>query len=1007
MYRLILTLLLIAVFASTTEAQQLTVDPEINKLISYQVGSRMAESVPLQSDLLKAQFAERMSQRKTQNMRMKGAADHPALDANFKQYTPHNTGSNGLSEPFVRFVEEDSKGNLYFSTYGIDKWNGFTWENMNPRNSGLPNANIQDMLEDRNGNLWFATFTGLVRIDAQTNNMQVIQVGSGLRSNLVYTLHESKNGKIFAGHRWNETFGGGVSVLNAGGFVEKTFAGEFGLHGDSIEDFVESDGKLYIATAADPTNGEWGGVNVYSIQGDSIETFYHKDNSDLPYNEVSSLEIDGDGNIWAGFFTNPSIGHTEGGVAMFDGTAWTHFSNDKGNDVGVLVTDLLFDNDGTLWVGATDGAYSSNGTSFAKVTDVDDDGFLIENVGSITELNDGRIAFSKFQVNQQAGGVSILTPEDNTWEHMSSRDGGNNSLVKFGADYDSKGNLWSTGFQGVQKFDGETWETWTAKDGLGDTYGWDLIVDSNDNIWVNTATNGLTRINADGSLDIINEHGTFVESNYEASNGDLWFGDYYSNAETLGSNGLLQYDGTNYTVYDSTDGLPAGTNGAILSIAEDQEGRILAATNEGLFRLEGGTFSKWEYDGYAGYVTKLHLDSNDRLWINGSGGITSMFDGFVWQHFNIYDGVESWVEDIEEDLSGRVWLSQPNGAVVYDNGTFHRVSPKDGVPIGGQVYDLAPSPDDAGKMSFGTYGSGLITMDTELPVVASEITDNPDDQGGWIRVNVDGYLLSQNYTGKAADAWRVEVNVDGNWEAAAPVSPASSKSINVSVPVTKPTGDSPDETNSYEFRIVALDEDTEVIGISEAVTGFAEDNIPPAQVQAVVADKADGNISLSWEAVEDNDVNGYAVYASSVTDFAETEPLGFTSSLSIQLEEDGDEELVVVARDNHNNYGSPSEAVFTSNERIAGLPDDFELKQNYPNPFNPVTKISYALPQSSHTRITVYNSIGQQVATLLNEVKSAGNHEVNFNAEQLNSGMYIYRIEAGSFSQTRKMMLIK
>jgi hypothetical protein len=89
------------------------------------------------------------------------------------------------------------------------------------------------------------------------------------------------------------------------------------------------------------------------------------------------------------------------------------------------------------------------------------------------------------------------------------------------------------------------------------------------------------------------------------------------------------------------------------------------------------------------------------------------------------------------------------------------------------------------------------------------------------------------------------------------------------------------------------------------------------------------------------------------------------------------------------------------------IPDRFVLMQNYPNPFNPTTRIRFGLPQASDVLIEVYNVLGQKVATLLNARKPAGYHEVEFDASQLGSGLYIYRIKAGNFQQVKKMMLMK
>ncbi len=85
----------------------------------------------------------------------------------------------------------------------------------------------------------------------------------------------------------------------------------------------------------------------------------------------------------------------------------------------------------------------------------------------------------------------------------------------------------------------------------------------------------------------------------------------------------------------------------------------------------------------------------------------------------------------------------------------------------------------------------------------------------------------------------------------------------------------------------------------------------------------------------------------------------------------------------------------------------FELGQNYPNPFNPSTVISYSIPQASNVTLKVYDILGNEVATLVNQFQNANSYKVNFNAASLASGVYIYKIEAGSFTMSKKMLLLK
>ncbi len=96
------------------------------------------------------------------------------------------------------------------------------------------------------------------------------------------------------------------------------------------------------------------------------------------------------------------------------------------------------------------------------------------------------------------------------------------------------------------------------------------------------------------------------------------------------------------------------------------------------------------------------------------------------------------------------------------------------------------------------------------------------------------------------------------------------------------------------------------------------------------------------------------------------------------------------------------------NGAVASLiPDPYGLHQNYPNPFNPATEISYSLPKAGHVNISVYNIMGQKVAELVNNNLTAGIHSVEWDASAMSSGIYLYRIEAEEFSDTKKMLLIK
>jgi hypothetical protein len=94
------------------------------------------------------------------------------------------------------------------------------------------------------------------------------------------------------------------------------------------------------------------------------------------------------------------------------------------------------------------------------------------------------------------------------------------------------------------------------------------------------------------------------------------------------------------------------------------------------------------------------------------------------------------------------------------------------------------------------------------------------------------------------------------------------------------------------------------------------------------------------------------------------------------------------------------------------IPDKYSLEQNYPNPFNPTTRISFSLPKADFVNVRVYDMLGREVKILMNEYRNGGTHSVNWNGEdnlgqKVASGTYIYRITTGSFSASKKMVLLK
>ena len=117
---------------------------------------------------------------------------------------------------------------------------------------------------------------------------------------------------------------------------------------------------------------------------------------------------------------------------------------------------------------------------------------------------------------------------------------------------------------------------------------------------------------------------------------------------------------------------------------------------------------------------------------------------------------------------------------------------------------------------------------------------------------------------------------------------------------------------------------------------------------------------------------------------------------------------IVVATHGRGVWTVPENEVVTGIESNTNvIPGDYSLSQNYPNPFNPSTQIKFNLPSSSNVKLTIYDITGRKVKELVNQDLAAGVHTVDFDASNIASGVYFYRIQAGSFVQSKKMILMK
>ena len=173
---------------------------------------------------------------------------------------------------------------------------------------------------------------------------------------------------------------------------------------------------------------------------------------------------------------------------------------------------------------------------------------------------------------------------------------------------------------------------------------------------------------------------------------------------------------------------------------------------------------------------------------------------------------------------------------------------------------------------------------------------------------------------------------------------------------------------------------------------------------------------FSWNRVDSAtfyrlQLSGNSSFNSTILDTSGIESTVFTISNPLNENTKYYWRIMGISDNEENNSDWSNEHVFTTGVRTSiennSLPNNYILFQNYPNPFNPNTEIQYALPESNQVTLEVFNSLGQKVMELVNSYKSAGYHREIFDASNLSSGVYLYKLTTASFTKTNKMLLIK
>ena len=190
----------------------------------------------------------------------------------------------------------------------------------------------------------------------------------------------------------------------------------------------------------------------------------------------------------------------------------------------------------------------------------------------------------------------------------------------------------------------------------------------------------------------------------------------------------------------------------------------------------------------------------------------------------------------------------------------------------------------------------------------------------------------------------------------------------------------------------------------------------PVELSSFTSTIAGRNINLDWTTIEEFDNAGFDIERWRVAENSSPvwQKVGFvkgngntTEMKNYSFSDRGLATGTYQYRLKQTDYNGNYNYHYLSGEVVIGVPEKFALSQNYPNPFNPSTTINFDLPESGNIDLRVYDMTGKEIAVVVSEFRTAGYHSVNFNAANLSSGVYIYRLVSGSSVESKKMSLLK
>lgn len=525
----------------------------------------------------------------------------------------------GLSSSYVMDIMEDSRGNLWVSTWatGICVYNSRTFTNYT-EDQNLINNYIWSIFEDSKGRIWFGSDgDGVSSYDG--NEFTEYSTTDGLAGNVVYKIVEDERGNI-----WFAT-NNGLTKFDGQKFL--TYRKESGLGGNQVISIAMGENnRLLIATE-----------NGFSIF-DGVVFTHFSESDGLLSNETTTIFEDSETNIW--------IGTKSKGLCMFDG--YTFFSFDTSHGLsGNVITSIFEDDYNRIWIGTENNGLSIyNRSTFTKIR-------RFEGLSS----NTVRTFHQDSDLNIWIGTHGGLNKYNERSFNNFTEEQGLGGLIVRGICEDQNGDLWLGHSNGASKYTRRGFENYGATQGFTNSTVRVIKQDYLGNLWFGTDGNGAIYYDGTQYYRYTNKNGlsgNTILSMYEDANQNMWFGTY--------EGGLTKYDGEHFYHLTTAEGLSSNT---IRAIAQDTLGNLWFGTNSGgLEKFDGTTIRHHsKKEGLAeNTILSLMLDSRGMIWAGTENhGINVLADSNIL-HIGLENGLSNGIIwSIIEDYDHNIWVGTEKG----------------------------------------------------------------------------------------------------------------------------------------------------------------------------------------------------------------------------------------------------------------------------------------------------------------------------------------------------------